>query len=187
MSLLVIDLVKNQTLLFLEWKEKGTGKRNEIEINGSPKVNVPEDKPVASSMVRQRKEKMQEKDTGVHHPPDGNPAIRMISIENPENRMVNKQDPALRERLTIILRTFIIQGTRDQYKICLHWHPLECTYQNKGNCNKVKKCVYVCSSIPKEEIKAMTRRTRIESISTTTTRIMQRGDSTREARGDPTQ
>ena len=49
--------MKKQTLLFLWSKEKEQRNKQEIAINGSPEVNVPEDKLVFSSTIRLRTEK----------------------------------------------------------------------------------------------------------------------------------
>ena len=57
MSLLGIDVVRNLTLLLLQSEEKERRNKKETAVNGSPKVNVPEDKLAVSNMIRIRKDK----------------------------------------------------------------------------------------------------------------------------------
>ena len=72
-------LSEKHNLLFLQSKEKKRWDKQEIAINGSPEVNVPEDKLVVSSTIRLRTEKEAAKDMEVYHPRDANRETLMIS------------------------------------------------------------------------------------------------------------
>ena len=65
----------------------------ETAINGSPKVTVPEDNLVVSSMIQLSKEQEATRDKEVHHHQrNANPAIWIVQDETPAGRVVNEQE-----------------------------------------------------------------------------------------------
>ena len=135
-------LGEKPSLFSLQSKEKDRGKK-ETAINGSPKVNVPEDK-LSFKHDPGKKKKGETKDREVRHPRDTHQAIRMIQSELPATRLVSSSNKE--------------SGTKRR-------HVSACILPNASTTEKaiVTTAKRVCSFIPRRKIKATTERQRLLS------------------------
>ena len=134
----MIDSVTNLACSLCS-QRKRTGKK-ETAINGSPKVNVPEDK-LSFKHDPGKKKKGETKDREVRHPRDTHQAIRMIQSELPATRLVSSSNKE--------------SGTKRR-------HVSACILPNASTTEKavVTTAKRVCSFIPRRKIKATTERQR---------------------------